>query len=208
MTENSLRIFLVSMVVSLTPLSAQSPEWKLYPAIRTALEEIRIGEITSARGTDLIVGSLDEQSRNDYLKAMKANDKEGIDELISAGKLVRLPANSKLRILERDETSLGKLMENAHQLLDIDIQSYRNCLDRNLRRTRAGLRLETCSFDFDSAYAARTSQCLKGDTPENYVDAHVLVLVRVLDGAESGKKLWILFGDLSTPSHSPPATPK
>ena len=198
-----MRTLLVA-IACISTLSADARKWKLHPALDTAVEQVKIGELTSIRGTAPVVGASDGQSRGDYLKAQKAHDKEGIEELAGAGKIASLPPGTELRVLERDEADLDKLMDAAHQLADSDYQIYKSCLEGNIRRTRVGLRLQSCGdFSFTDSFNSRTSDCLGNSTPEAFVDSHVLVLVRVLSGKESGKKLWVLFETLARPSVTP-----
>ena len=175
-------------------------KWRLHPVIQGALDQIKVGEITSIRGSDRVIGTVDEQTREDYLKAQKANDKEGIDELKAADRIALIPPGVDLRVLERNENELDRMTDTVHKLLDIDINSYKQCMNRNIRRTEAGLRLEACTFNFDDAYNLHTAQCLNGATPGDFIDSHVMVLVRVLNQKEASRKLWVLYSNLNRPS--------
>jgi hypothetical protein len=192
-------------IACLSLLHAEGRRWKLHPALDDAVERIKIGELTSVVLPEPVIGTSDEQARQDYLKAQRAHDKEGIQELMDAAKIAVLSPGTEVRVLERNEADLDKLMDTVHQLVDIDTQRYKDCLERNIRRTAAGLDLESCgNFRFDKMYSARMSECLSGTTPEDYVDSHVLVLVRVLTGKASSKKLWVPYSCLARPSHPDP----
>jgi hypothetical protein len=187
-------------------LHAEARRWKLHPAVDAAVEQVKIGELTSIRGPDSAVGAADEQARNEYLKAQKANDKEGIKELSDAGKITVLEESTEVRVLERNEADLDKLMSTVHILVDIDRQAWKECMERNVRRAAAGLPSESCGdAAFETMYNRRFSQCLDGGTPEAYVDTHVLVFIRVLSGKESGRKFWVPYRSLSRPSKPDPS---
>jgi hypothetical protein len=205
-----MRRFLIG-IACLSLLNADDRRWKLHPAVDAAVQRIKIGELTSIRGAEPVVGALDLPSWEDYLKAQKANDKEGIKELLDEGRIALLSRETSLRVLERNEAALDKLMDTVHQLLDIDKQSFKDCMGNSIRRVRAGLSPGSCDDQsFESLYNGRTSQCLGGATAEEYVDAHVLVRVRALAAADSSKKWWVLYGDLVPPSRSDasPSTPE
>lgn len=192
-------------IACISLLHAQGRKLKLSPALDAAVERIRIGELTSVRGPELVVGTFDAQTRKDYLKAQKANDKEGISELMSAGRIAALSPNTEIRVLERDEAGLDQLMDTVYQLMNLEAQGYRSCMERNVRRAYSGLPYESCgNLTFESSYNSHLKQCLYGASPEAYVDSHVFVLVRVLSGTESGKKLWVPYDSLTTPSHPDP----
>jgi hypothetical protein len=195
-------MLLIIAVISSALIAVGGGRWKLHPALAAAVEQIKIGELTSIRGTDPVIGAMDEQAREEYLKAQKANDKEGIDELKAAGKIGVIPPGVDLRVLERNEGRLDSMMDTVHKLLDIDINVYKQCLGRNIRRTQAGLRLEACSFDFNEAYDLHTGHCLDGRTPVEFIDSNVLVLVRVLNRKESSQKFWVPYSSLMRPSRS------
>jgi hypothetical protein len=185
---------------------AETRKWKLHPAIDAAVEQVRIGELTSIRGPEPTVGAADEQARNEYLKAQKANDKEGIKELVDTGKIAALDESTEVRVLERNEADLDKLMSTVHILVDIDKEAWKECMERNVKRAAAGLPSEACGDPtFEGMYNRRFSQCLDGGTPEAYVDTHVLVFVRVMSGNESGRKFWVLYRSLSRPSKPDPS---
>lgn len=193
-------------IACLSLVHAEPRRWKLHPALDAAVERIKIGELTSVLLPDPVIGASDEQARQDYLKAQRAHDKEGIQELTDAAKIAVLAPATEVRVLERNEADLDELMKTVHQLVDLDIQTYKYCMTR---RSAAGLDLEPCGhLTFDKTYNTRMSECLSDTTPENYVDSHVLVLVRVLTGKESGKRLWVAYGALMRPSHpDPPSKP-
>ncbi len=193
-------------IVCFSILHAEGRRWKLHPSLDSAVERVKIGEVTSIQGPEPTIAVLDEQAQKELYKSQRANDKQGIQELMDAAKIATLAPGTGVRVLERNESDLDELMDTVHQLMDIDVKFYKNCADNNIRRVRAGLRLEDCgNLTFDTMYNSRMNQCLKGDTPESYVDAHVLVRVRVLDGKEMGKKLWVAYRGLARPSHPDPS---
>lgn len=190
-----------SLLLIVTLLQADGRQWKLHPALETAVEQVKVGETTAIRGTEPTIGAGDLQARQEMLKAQRANDREGMEELIEAGKIAVLPEGTKVRVLERDEADLDRLMSGVHKLMDIDEASWKNCMQLNTRRAAAGLRLQQCvDLTFDAMYNKRFSQLIDGSTPESYIDDHVLVLVRVLTGAASGKKFWVPYRNLMRPS--------
>jgi len=201
-------IFMRTVLIGMACLSllvADGRRWKLHPTLDAAVERIKIGELTSVRGPDPVIGAADEQARLDYLKTVRANDKEGIKELADAGQIATLSEGTEVRVLERNEADLDKLMDTVHRLMDIDHQMYKDCMESNMRRASAGLRLIQCgNLSFENNYETRTAQILATSPPEAFVDAHVLVRVRVLTGKESGKKLWVPYGLLAAPSHPDP----
>lgn len=190
-------------------LQAQVRKWALHPTLNESVERIKVGELTSIRNTGIPVGALDEPSRQEYLKSLKANDREGIQELLAAGRIVLLSPDTGVRILERDEAELDKLMNGVHDLTDIDKKMWKDCMENSIERVRAGLSPGACgNTSYTEWYDARTLQLLFGVSPGAYVDSHVQVRVRVLTGKESGKKLWVQYGLLSAPSHPDPQAEK
>jgi hypothetical protein len=184
--------------------------WKLHPNLDAAVERLKIGELTTIVPAS-VAGASDRQSREDFFRARKANDKEGVDELLAAGKIAPLLHDTEVRILERNEGDLDRLMDTVRELVDLDMQMYKDCMHANIRRASAGLRLISCGQpSFEDLYNTRFTQCMndRRATPESLVDSQVLVLVRVLSGDAKGRKLWVLFGDLVRPSHPDPAVVK
>jgi hypothetical protein len=193
-------ILLIAAVVAIVLARAESRRWKLHPAIAAALERVKIGELTQVKGHE-VVGAASQEARLEYLKAQRASDREGLVELADSGKIASLPEGTDVRVLERDESELDRLMNHVHALLDIDLQAYKDCLHENMRRTSAGLGLRPCGDEsFDAMYNHRMVVALGGSTPEEVVEGRVLVLVRALGGKEQGKKYWLPFGSLSAPS--------
>ena len=47
------------------------------PTLESAVEQVKIGELTSVRGSEPVIGATDQQARGELLKAQRANDREG-----------------------------------------------------------------------------------------------------------------------------------
>src|ERR1035438_5591201 len=100
-------------IACLSLLHAEGRRWKLHPALDDAVERIKIGELTSVVLPEPVIGTSDEQARQDYLKAQRAHDKEGIQELMDAAKIAVLSPGTEVRVLERNEADLDKLMDTV-----------------------------------------------------------------------------------------------
>jgi hypothetical protein len=198
---------LFTVFLGLSVGSAQTSA--LHPALSDSINRLKIGELTSVSHPDVVAGSVDLAARRDLMKAVGAQDTEGIQQLFEAGAIAVLLNETSVRILERDETRPREMMRSVWRVVDIEIESQKNCLRGNMRRAAAGLRDFDCgNFDLSKVLNRRTAEFMEGVAPNQYVDRHVLVLVRVLSGDQKAKKFWVQFDQLNRPSHPEAADSK
>lgn len=174
---------------------------RLHPALEAELAKLKIGELASISKRDGVIGFTNRDARQDYLKATSANDKEGVTELLAADKISLLESGTMVRILEHDATELERFMAHVHRMVDFDIQAYKDCLGRNATLAAARLSPRPCDEgNLNLWYDRRLASALDGSSVKDVVASKTLVLVRAMDGKNPGKKYWLPFGSLSTPS--------
>src|ERR1700730_15578468 len=115
-----MKVILIGLTL-VAALDADERRWKLHPSLDLAVEQLKIGELTVVNSSGTAFGTVDDKARVDLVKALAANDKEEVKELIDARKVSPLSPGTEVRILERNESDLDKLMDTVHQLVDIDV---------------------------------------------------------------------------------------
>ena len=192
----------VLALITVSGFAQETNSQRGFERMNALISELRQSEVTTikASGNDSIVGFVSIEVSSQFEKSVAQKDKEGVLELISAGSIVLLDPNTEVRVLETSSPTKDRLISNVRDLYNIYVDTYKACLQRNLRRVNAGLNTVNCESEKPDWEAAFAKMAGAEWSAKEFVAKKVFVQVRVLAGARKNAELWLAFGDLVTPS--------
>jgi hypothetical protein len=150
---------------------------------------------------EIIAGVVEKSSWLDLEKTLAADDDIGARQLRNEGKVVIITDSQELLIIDIDISAATTLRQDMLQIVDIRIGVYRHCLQLNMAYAgRASIPCEKPNIDDEYARAYKVLQPKL--TPEEFMDEHVFVRVRILTGDAKGSAVWTRLKYLKLPTHA------